>query len=217
MPAELAAAALRSVFGEEGLDLVQHLEQLEDEQGEMLPLAHVGELRRGGCWQAGQAGQGGQGKRWRWRWRWRVSCRRGLAAAVEFGHTPGGAVGGNPSAVRGSPGAVDDSCSGATPPSHAPCTGRATSQPRTRPLLPHAPCQAGPEQQLLDGARRQWGRMANLSEEARRRRFVAWMQVCMGGLAGRLASAPVWREGWFAGGCRAVPHFRSAHPLAPLF
>ncbi|PRW33031.1 Regulatory recX [Chlorella sorokiniana] len=75
VPAELASAALRSVFGEDGLDLAQHLEQLEDEQGERLPLAH-----------------------------------------------------------------------------------------------------AGPEQQLLDNARRQWGRMANLSEEARRRRFVAWMQ-----------------------------------------
>lgn len=50
MPAELAAAALRSVFGEEGLDLAQHLEQLDDEQGERLPLAHAGELRRGMCW-----------------------------------------------------------------------------------------------------------------------------------------------------------------------
>lgn len=41
--AELAAAALRSVFGEDGLDLAQHLEQLDDEQGERLPLAHAGE------------------------------------------------------------------------------------------------------------------------------------------------------------------------------
>lgn len=36
---------------------------------------------------------------------------------------------------------------------------------------------AGPEQMLLEGVRRQWERMARLTEEARRRRFVAWMQV----------------------------------------
>lgn len=35
---------------------------------------------------------------------------------------------------------------------------------------------AGPEQMLLEGVRRQWERMARLTEEARRRRFVAWMQ-----------------------------------------
>ncbi|KAI7845799.1 hypothetical protein COHA_000711 [Chlorella ohadii] len=44
---ELAAAALRSVFGEDGLDLAQHLEQLDDEQGERLPLAHAGEPPEG--------------------------------------------------------------------------------------------------------------------------------------------------------------------------
>lgn len=43
VPAELAAAALRSVFGEAGMDLAQHLEQLEDGQAERLPLAHAGE------------------------------------------------------------------------------------------------------------------------------------------------------------------------------
>jgi hypothetical protein len=34
-----------------------------------------------------------------------------------------------------------------------------------------------PEQVLLEEVRGQWSRMAGLSEEARRRRFVAWMQV----------------------------------------
>lgn len=60
--------------------------------------------------------------------------------------------------------------------------------------MPTPPCQAGPEQQLLDDARRQWDRMANLPEEARRRRFVAWMQVRVGGLmrAGG-AAASSWR------------------------
>ena len=36
---------------------------------------------------------------------------------------------------------------------------------------------AGPEAALLGDARRHWSRMERLSEEARRRRFVGWMQV----------------------------------------
>ncbi|PSC73000.1 p-type h+-atpase isoform C [Micractinium conductrix] len=35
---------------------------------------------------------------------------------------------------------------------------------------------AGPEQQLLEDARNKWDCMASLAEEARRRRFVAWLQ-----------------------------------------
>ncbi|KAL4422737.1 hypothetical protein ABPG75_008934 [Micractinium tetrahymenae] len=35
---------------------------------------------------------------------------------------------------------------------------------------------AGPEQQLLEDARRQWARMERLPEDARRRRLVAWLQ-----------------------------------------
>lgn len=49
VPAELAAAALRSVFGEGGMDLAQHVEQLEDEESQQMPLAYAGKQAAPGC------------------------------------------------------------------------------------------------------------------------------------------------------------------------
>lgn len=54
--------------------------------------------------------------------------------------------------------------------------------------------------------------MANLSEEARRRRFVAWMQVCMGGLAGAASISPGLEGGLVRRGlpCGAALSVRSS-------
>lgn len=50
--AELATAALVSVFGEGGLDLKQHIEELEDERQQHHHAAHLGRVA-GGCTLAG--------------------------------------------------------------------------------------------------------------------------------------------------------------------
>jgi hypothetical protein len=53
--AELATAALVSVFGEGGLDLKQHIEELDDErQQHHHHAAHLGKGHRAACMQAGE-------------------------------------------------------------------------------------------------------------------------------------------------------------------
>ena len=137
MSVELTAAALAAVFGETGLDLQQHLEQLEDGEA-AVPLALAG-ARAGGR----------PGRVW-------GLC--GCTAGLPRGLGPRLA----PRDMR---------------PPHAPHTPPTTVTLTHPPTHPPTPLCTGAEQALLAGARRQWERMANLSEEARRRRFVGWLQV----------------------------------------
>lgn len=65
------------------------------------------------------------------------------------------------------------------PPPQSPRHEPAPASPPnpSSPLPSPSPTPTGPEQLLLEDARKQWGRMATLPEEARRRRFVGWLQV----------------------------------------
>lgn len=114
------------------------------------------------------------------------------------------------SAWRGLSGGTPHACSARGWPSSGCIPGG------TRPAHQHAvnsklgaPCHlaaAGPEQQLLADARRQWARMERLPEDARRRRLVAWLQVRGrgGGLRSRAACCtcprlPSWLLGRVVG------------------
>lgn len=101
------------------------------------------------------------------------------------------------------------SCSGATPPSNAPCTGLATSQLCTRPLLPlMLPAKQAPSSSCWMAP----GGSGAVWQTCRRRLAVAALlpgcRLAWEGWQGGWRQHPVWREGWFAGGCRAVPHLR---------